>query len=211
MQKRYHIDANGVPEDDILRRSPLIISMALDPRYKSLRALQIAEKQEIVHSRIKMLLQSQPQSTSRVTEPLVKKAKFMDCLMGDIESVGAHALAEDEYAEFLQEKVHISEPLDWWKINAYKYPSLAKLSKTYLCIPATSVPSERIFSLAGQTVSKLRASLDPDTVNEIIFMNKHLKPKITQLLEEFDQEESLTDVKNETTDSGTATTSNTLF
>ena len=38
-----------------------------------------------------------------------------------------------------------SNPLEWWKVNAYAYPILAPLSKAYLCIPATSVPSERLF------------------------------------------------------------------
>ena len=36
--------------------------------------------------------------------------------------------------------------LAWWKRNATKFPLLATLAHEYLAIPATSAPSERIWS-----------------------------------------------------------------
>ena len=56
-------------------------------------------------------------------------------------------------------------PLTWWKKNAAHYPTLAKLAKSLLCIPATSTPSERLFSAAGNIASKKRASLSPEHVD----------------------------------------------
>ena len=55
-----------------------------------------------------------------------------------------------------------SDPLTWWKSNEEKYPILSKYSKTFLCIPATSVPSERIFSVAGDVVTAQRSCLSAD-------------------------------------------------
>ena len=55
------------------------------------------------------------------------------------------------------------------------YPKLSTLARRVLCSPATSVPSERVFSIAGSTVSKLRASLDSDTVDMLVFLNKRFK------------------------------------
>ena len=45
-----------------------------------------------------------------------------------------------------------SSPLEWWARKEKQFPRLAKLAKTYLAVPATSTPSERIFSLAGNTI-----------------------------------------------------------
>ena len=56
-------------------------------------------------------------------------------------------------------------PLNWWKVENQRYPTLAKLAQKYLCVCATSVPSKRIFSIAGQIVSDRRSALKPDKVS----------------------------------------------
>jgi hypothetical protein len=60
--------------------------------------------------------------------------------------------------------------LKWWKNNKEKYPKLYLLSRRYLCIPATSVPSERVFSAAGEILSKKRSRLTPDHLDMLIFL-----------------------------------------
>jgi hypothetical protein len=42
--------------------------------------------------------------------------------------------------------------------------------KKILCIPATSAPSERVFSVAGLTIAKDRSNLAPHTAHELIFL-----------------------------------------
>ena len=66
-----------------------------------------------------------------------------------------------------------SNPLLWWKGNNDRFPRLAILARRYLCIPATSVPSERVFSEAGLVVNRLRTRLTPEHVDMLIFMNKN--------------------------------------
>ena len=63
-------------------------------------------------------------------------------------------------------------PLEWWKVEHSRYPQLAKLAHKYR---ATSVPSERVFSCAGQIVSDHRSSLKPDRVNDLVFLARNLK------------------------------------
>jgi len=65
------------------------------------------------------------------------------------------------------------DPLLWWKEHASSYPLLSCLAKKLLCIPASSAPSERIFSTAGLTVKANRSRLHADLVADMIFLNKN--------------------------------------
>ena len=66
------------------------------------------------------------------------------------------------------------KPLAWWKSYETQFPILAKLARKYLCIPATSVPSERAFSTAGLVVNSKRACLLPENVNMLVFLAQNL-------------------------------------
>jgi hypothetical protein len=62
-------------------------------------------------------------------------------------------------------------PFSWWKVNQFKFPLLAHLAHQLLCIPATSAPSEHVFSNAGLTIAKDHARLTPQTANELVFLH----------------------------------------
>ncbi|KAI4817571.1 hypothetical protein KUCAC02_010956 [Chaenocephalus aceratus] len=47
--------------------------------------------------------------------------------------------------------------------------------RSYLAIPATGTPSERVFSLAGNTVTRKRSSLLPSHVDALVFLNANQK------------------------------------
>ena len=71
-------------------------------------------------------------------------------------------------------------PLLWWKVNEAKFPNVAKVARRLLCIIGTSVSSERVFSIAGLTVTNNRSQLDSACVDQIIFMNKALRRKYNE-------------------------------
>lgn len=88
------------------------------------------------------------------------------------------ATATTELLQYCQDTVcppMNADPITWWKANAKKYPRLEKLAISYLSVPATSVPSARVFSAAGLIVNRLRSRLLPEHVDDVlIFLNKNM-------------------------------------
>ena len=66
-------------------------------------------------------------------------------------------------------------PLSWWARNKSTYPAVAVVARRLLAIPATSVPSERLFSKAGDVMSKKRNRLAPSKADRIVFLMDNLK------------------------------------
>ena len=60
----------------------------------------------------------------------------------------------------------------WWCKVASTFPRLAKLARIVLAIPATSAP-ERVFFIAGLTISAKRVSLAPSIVSKIISVHEN--------------------------------------
>ncbi|KAF0702725.1 zinc finger BED domain-containing protein 1-like [Aphis craccivora] len=68
----------------------------------------------------------------------------------------------------------IKHPLEFWKKYKQTFPELYKINLKYLCVPATSVPSERVFSKTGQITNDRRNRLSPKNLDYIIFLNSNL-------------------------------------
>ena len=113
----------------------------------------------------------------------IKSADTDDWLM-DIVCVGEtkqniENLVEQEIARYLGSNVKAGDEcltvLQWWKANECFYPRISRLAKKYLACQASSVSSERVFSLAGTLVSKKRARLSTSNVDLMIFLNKNME------------------------------------
>ena len=65
-------------------------------------------------------------------------------------------------------------PLTGWKNNQGRFPLMARLARKYLCICATSAPSEHVFSPAGSVATPLRSLLNPEKVNMLVFLARNL-------------------------------------
>ena len=64
------------------------------------------------------------------------------------------------------------DPLKWWAENEKCFPFLASHAKKFFSIPATSVPSERLFSKAGEITVSKRNRVKSKNVNMLLFLNK---------------------------------------
>jgi hypothetical protein len=182
MQKRYKISDDGKPTAEVLK-GPQMIASCLDPRYKSLRFISEEDREELRKEIIRLVKKTKMDKNENAEkddddeEPQAKKPMFQ-CLLGDVTPQSSKDKSEEqEVADFFREPVHITEPFLWWMSHEKRFPNISVLAKKYLAIPATSVTSERIFSVAGLTVTNLRNALDPENVKEIIFVNKNMKDK----------------------------------
>ena len=67
------------------------------------------------------------------------------------------------------------DPIKWWfNIGKIQFPLLFHGAQKYQCMIATSVPSERVFSAAGNIITKKRARLGTQLVNELVTLSHNL-------------------------------------
>ena len=84
-----------------------------------------------------------------------------------------------EFDQFLSEPLisRQDDPASCWKMNMHRFPQLsAPPAQKFLAPPPTSVPSEKLFSTAGDIVSDHRCPLLPENAETLIFLklNSHL-------------------------------------
>ena len=68
-------------------------------------------------------------------------------------------------------KKSITNPLPWWKARRGDFPILSELVRRTLCVPASSAPSERLFSHAGLTIANDRARLLPENAANLVYVH----------------------------------------
>ena len=177
IRSRWHLDDIDVSDINIL-------ASALDPRYKSLRFLdaeKITEVKAELKNQVQQLTLDQSANghstnsslNSQESQPPTKK-KALDILFGK-EDKNSSVILEDEVELYFSENSasRSCDPLIWWKTNSLRYPRLSQLVKPLFAIPATSTASERLFSVAGLTVTKLRSSLNRENVNTLVFLHNN--------------------------------------
>ncbi|XP_019851990.1 PREDICTED: zinc finger BED domain-containing protein 1-like [Amphimedon queenslandica] len=168
--------------DEIDANLLLATATALDPRFKHLKFLTEVEQskvKEYIIERAKyiQLHCATPEAVPCNEIPPQKKSKSaLDILLGEEASeleINHSNNIETDLSLFYTEKVisRDSDPILWWQQNHTRFPILSQVAKYVLCVPATSTSSERLFSTAGLTVSKLRSCLKPDNVDALTFLH----------------------------------------
>ena len=186
------LERRFAPSSDVTAKSLPVLCAAVDPRYAHLRFLS-PEQREITREELIGRLEALeieesdstdcteadgPPSKKRMSPEKDSAISAMQFLLGTLSEKESIDTSSDEVEHF--QKEHALDPdsnaLEWWKKNAERLPTLSRLARQLLCIPATSVPSERIFSISGNIVTKKRASLKPENVDMLVFLNKNLPP-----------------------------------
>ena len=170
-----------------------LLSMAsfLDPRF---RDKYLEEKEEIISAIrsecIPLVSVTDPPceiERAEMEPPVSKRPKGLAAILRHItppnQEPGSSCLLTPEqkidseiasYLDFPRTDSNV-DPLEWWRKECSRFPALAQLSKKYLCVCATSVPSERVFSRSGYVANPLRSRLRPDILDKLVFLSVNLQ------------------------------------
>jgi hypothetical protein len=85
-----------------------------------------------------------------------------------------HIVVLDEYLAFPLNEWK-EDPLKWWWVRHREgtLHSMLHVVKAYLYIPATSVPSEQLFSDTGNLLTEERSRLSLDNIDMLLFLHKN--------------------------------------
>ena len=157
----------------------------LDPRFKSLSFYPKVARERVikaVEEEIKLLTSHEGNdnaegSSQPPTKKHQKQSKFVSLLEDVWEpcDTDSQEAASKEVAKYLCIDSSLDQkPLLWWKQYTSQFPYLSKLAKKYLCIPATSMSSKRVFSTAGHVINSKRSCLLPEHASMLVFLAHNL-------------------------------------
>ncbi|XP_068577816.1 E3 SUMO-protein ligase ZBED1-like [Cebidichthys violaceus] len=157
----------------------LKIATALDPRFKHLKCIPRAERAEVWASVTNLLKEQRvvaEQPVEATTSEPPKKKLALLAASSESDSEQEEDSVENSVRRYRSEPTISTEacPLEWWSKHAGSHSRLASIAQQYLTTPATSVPCERLFSLAGHIVQKKRVSLSSENVNDLVCLSNWL-------------------------------------
>ncbi|CAG8766249.1 4725_t:CDS:1, partial [Cetraspora pellucida] len=144
------------------------LAALLDPRCKSLSFVSENKKLETIKA-----LRNIVASLQSNHEEFQQSTKSDNSLIARIFQL--HHPQIDEVTDYLAQP-QISpthNPFSWWINNQERFPTIIKLAQKYLSIPATSTPSERLFSDAGNIMSSKRTNLKPQVFEQLLFLKRN--------------------------------------
>ena len=160
-----------------------LVAVCLDPRFKQAKFLESHQCLDLQMAITDLACQEMADTEQQQQQELTtekesdSRPKALDLLLGSdspASSGDSSDPVQDEVENYFKQEQspRDSSPLDWWKVNGHRFPLLAGLARKYLAITATSTPAERVFSVAGLVVSRLRASLSPEHVDMLVFLTR---------------------------------------
>jgi hypothetical protein len=99
---------------------------------------------------------------------LTLQNQFVDESSGTSQQSSDSGLYIDEYDQWLRNvddsDALVTDPYEYWHARRLKYPRLSRMALDLLTVAPMSAECERLFSVAGQMVTRLRKQLDASTI-----------------------------------------------
>ncbi|XP_050527498.1 zinc finger BED domain-containing protein 4-like isoform X2 [Daktulosphaira vitifoliae] len=160
------------------------LATLLDPRFKNLHFKDPVRCQKAIEVVKNMLIQKENSECVHCFEPtpsnelVDKKLDSFDLWSyhTSVSTIQVQNKTSPMYQELYDylgkpvEKID-TKPLEAWEYMKSLYPNLYYIARQKLSIVGTSVPSERLFSKTGQTISKARNRLTGKHLSKLVFMS----------------------------------------
>ena len=157
-----------------------LTASALDPRFK----LKWCKSDEYIPQKQNLILKVKSANSASLPiavepppeEPPAKKHRnefFSELIeFSDKDTCSSNSSADSEVEEYLSMPCLPLDtcPLAFWKSHLSKFPAISKIVPNFLCIPASSAPIERLFSVAGKTFRPERCRLSDKTFEALMFV-----------------------------------------
>lgn len=165
------------------------IAFVLDPRFK-----KAAESDAIAESLgAAWELERQSLNQAQAVENEVKEIKVVEAKAAAPPAAMNHPLEklrslfglgvpeppkprEPELQRYIQRESALDvsgDPLKWWCERQADYPVLSRMARRYLCIQASSVACERVWSTAGNIITNKRNRLLANALEAIIIIHEN--------------------------------------
>lgn len=167
----------------------LSVATLLDPRFKKIHFTCALSCSEAVHRATYFMREAdnkqvtisvkQQEEIHKPDETIINSDNLWDYhkqLVNKVNnrenSVGSNTMPTELKLFLDQPLVDINtDPLEYWQINRTSFPKLFKVVEKYLAVIATSTPSERLFSRAGNIMTESRNKLSPEHLTQLLFLN----------------------------------------
>ncbi len=178
--KQHMLSALNRRFADVESNSSLVLATILDCRFKDkffsgsiekLRARRVLEE--------KVDRCTEQESEVREPSPKRQKTTVLKCFSDILEEAGVvdtDSTDKSKVDKYLSEPLvsfHKNNSFSWWNDNRNRFPHLANLARQYLSAPPTSVPSERLFSGAGEIYDDKRNRLAPERAETLLFIKNN--------------------------------------
>jgi hypothetical protein len=190
---RKEIEYRFSPFDQSIATTPAFLSSVLNPRFKDLIFTEKPIKKlayiEIKNQMKEITLNTETtnespdndneeqnlNSTNNTSVPYKRiKLTAMEKIFGKVNVEPKSLTVSDEFKNYINSSYNANTDIFiWWQIYEKEFPRLSTLAKKYLSIPSNSVSSERIFTNAGNLITKKRTALKLESVNKLVFLNKN--------------------------------------
>lgn len=160
----------------------LAIACILDPRFKKMHfsdaiacSNSVSKIKDLmkIHLRQNEDIESDSDKSDKSEETFSLWSDHHKLVQRNWKSTKSEDSLSDELSVYLTTPVGRlnDNPLEIWKDYKMQFPTLHKLAYKYLTIVGTSVPSERLFSQAGQVMTQQRNRLKGKRLGKLLFLH----------------------------------------